>query len=45
MYKKTLELHNNHGRIFMISPMSVSIYNYIENNSIDAYVFAAEEIR
>ena len=29
----------------MIIPMQVSIYDYMESNSIDAYVFAAEEIR
>jgi len=29
----------------MFIPKTVSIYNYMESNSADAYVFAAEEIR
>jgi len=29
----------------MIMPMQVSVYEFMEKNSADAYIFAAEEVR
>ena len=31
--------------MLMFIPMPASVYDYMERNSVDAYIFAAEEIR
>ena len=31
--------------MLMIIPMPASVYDYMESNSADAYIFAAEEVR
>ena len=31
--------------MFMIIPMPMTVYDYMSGNSLDAYIFAAEEVR